>query len=513
LELEESTRWRAWVWFGVVWGVLALANPSCLSVLPLAAGWIIWRRGRAGRPWLVRGVASALIFLALIAPWEIRNYRVFHKLIFIRGNLGAELRMGNGPLADTLADGTWMWWLHPTQDPLQYERYRQLGEVRYVAERQAEAIAWIRQDPARFALNCLRKVVWFWADLPRSGALTGVKNTIYLASSVMAFWGLGLALLRRKPGIFLFTTLLLFYPITYYVVFPHPRYRHPIEPVMVILGVYLLSESRELQSLAGEKRGAMLFSDEPMGRSTLLSVVIPCYNEKTTIRCLLETVLRAEVNPQAPEQYWDLQREIVIVDDCSTDGTREVLRAIEEESRGPGGAVPVRICYHDRNQGKGAALRTGIQKALGDIVLIQDADLEYDPKDYPALLDPILTGHADVVFGNRFHGSGVHRVLYFWHYQANRMLTLLCSMFSDLNLSDMEVGYKLFKREIFSRITLQSDRFGFEPEITIKVAKLGCRIYEVPISYYGRTYDEGKKIGWKDGVAALYHMIRFRFFA
>jgi glycosyltransferase involved in cell wall biosynthesis len=168
------------------------------------------------------------------------------------------------------------------------------------------------------------------------------------------------------------------------------------------------------------------------------------------------------------------------------------------------------VFTHETNQGKGAAIRTGLAQARGDIVLIQDADLEYDPRDYPLLLEPILENQADVVFGNRFHG-GPHRVLYFWHYAANRLLTLLTNLLTGLNLSDMEVGYKVFRAEVLRRINLTSDRFGFEPEITIKVAKLGCRVYEVPIRYYGRTYAEGKKITWRDGLAAVGHIIRYRF--
>jgi glycosyltransferase involved in cell wall biosynthesis len=182
------------------------------------------------------------------------------------------------------------------------------------------------------------------------------------------------------------------------------------------------------------------------------------------------------------------------------------LRELEEEAAGR-----IKLVFHDHNQGKGAALRTGFAHAGGDIVLVQDADLEYDPRDYPHLLEPILRGRADAVFGNRFHG-GPHRVLYFWHFQANRVLTTFCNLLTNLNLSDMEVGYKVFRREVLQAITLRSNRFGFEPEVTIKVARLGCRIYEVPIAYHGRTYEEGKKIGWKDGVAAVYHMLKYRFF-
>jgi glycosyltransferase involved in cell wall biosynthesis len=262
----------------------------------------------------------------------------------------------------------------------------------------------------------------------------------------------------------------------------------------------LISETRELKQRATEAAtGPLAVSGS---RPTSLSIVIPCYNEKATIRSVVEAVLSAD--------SCGLRKEVVIVDDCSKDGTRDVLAQMEQEyvsdSRGS-----LKVVYQPVNQGKGAAVRTGFQQAGGDVMLVQDADLEYAPEDFPHLLQPILDGHADAVFGNRFHG-GVHRVLYFWHYQANRMLTLFCNMLSDLNLSDMEVGYKAFRKEIIQQLTLKANRFGFEPEVTIKTAKLGARIYEVPIGYYGRTYDEGKKIGWKDGVAALWHMIKYRYF-
>ena len=226
-----------------------------------------------------------------------------------------------------------------------------------------------------------------------------------------------------------------------------------------------------------------------------LSVVMPVYNEARTIASVIERVLAAPV---------DVTKEIIVVDDASTDGTRRLLESM------PSGEI--RLVFHDVNRGKGAAIRTGVAHATGDIVLIQDADLEYDPRDYPLLLEPILEDHADVVFGNRFHG-GPHRVLYFWHYAANRFLTLLTNLLTGLNVTDMEVGYKVFRRDVLRQLTLTSDRFGFEPEVTVKIAKLGCRVYEVPIRYYGRTYQEGKKITWRDGVAALVHLLRYRFFA
>ena len=227
----------------------------------------------------------------------------------------------------------------------------------------------------------------------------------------------------------------------------------------------------------------------------LFRSIIPVYNERQTIELLLK---RVKAVPY--------EKEIILVDDASTDGSREILERLARDHRDQ-----VHLFLHRQNRGKGAAIRTAIEQVTGDIVIIQDADMEYDPKDYPALLEPILEGHADVVFGNRFHG-GPHRVLYFWHYVGNRILTNLCNMVTNLNLSDMEVGYKVFRAEVLRRLLLRSERFGIEPELTVKVAKLGWRVYEVPIAYHGRTYAEGKKITWRDGVAALYYILRFRLF-
>lgn len=225
-----------------------------------------------------------------------------------------------------------------------------------------------------------------------------------------------------------------------------------------------------------------------------LSIVIPCFNELATIDDIIDAVNAAP--------YSD--KEIIIVDDCSTDGTRDKLEKIIE----PSGRVS-RVLYHSTNQGKGAALRTGIAAATGDVVIIQDADMEYDPNEYPRLVEPIANNRADVVFGSRFLGGDAHRVLYFWHRVGNGFLTLLSNMFTNLNLTDMETCYKVFRREIIQSIRIEENRFGFEPEITAKVAKLHCRIYEVGISYYGRTYDEGKKIGWRDGVRAIYCIVKY----
>ena len=232
-----------------------------------------------------------------------------------------------------------------------------------------------------------------------------------------------------------------------------------------------------------------------------LSVLVPVYNEEQTLE---EVVRRVRAFP--------LTKEIILVDDGSKDRSREILERLREQNASVSDPVnEIKIFFQPLNQGKGAALKTALSHVTGDVVIIQDADLEYDPKDYSKLIEPIETGLADVVYGTRFAGGGAHRVLFFWHSMGNRMLTLLSNMLTNLNLSDMEVGYKVFRAEVLRGIELKSKRFGFEPEITMKLAKKHCRFYEVPISYHGRTYEEGKKITWKDGVAALYYMIRFRF--
>ena len=227
----------------------------------------------------------------------------------------------------------------------------------------------------------------------------------------------------------------------------------------------------------------------------ILSVVIPCFNERATIRELLDAVIAS------PYPH----KEIIVVDDCSTDGTRALLQ-------GELAGLVHKLVFHEVNQGKGAAVRSGIAHASGDLVIIQDADLEYDPQQYSMLVAPILQNKADVVFGSRFMGAEPHRVLYFWHRVGNGVLTLISNMFTNLNLTDMETCYKVFRREIIQSITIEESRFGFEPEITAKIAKTGARIFEVGISYYGRTYAEGKKIGWRDGVRALWCIVKYNVF-
>ena len=227
-----------------------------------------------------------------------------------------------------------------------------------------------------------------------------------------------------------------------------------------------------------------------------LSIIIPCYNEKQTINIILKKVI------QSLQNYNFLNYEILIIDDHSKDGTVEILKNLSQEEK-------IKVYLHESNLGKGAAIQTALQYVTGDLIIIQDADLEYDPQEFPLVIQPILDGKADVVFGSRFQSGRPHRVVYFWHRIGNGLLTLMSNFLTDLNLSDMETCYKAFRREIIQSVNIRENRFGFEPEVTAKISKMNIRIYEVGISYYGRTYDEGKKIGWKDGVRAVYCILKY----
>ncbi len=502
VEMEGDERPSSWLGYGLLWGIAALTNPAALSFLPFAGCWLVYQLHRRGKRFVMPAVLSAVVFWMTIMPWLVRNYEALGRPVFLRDNFGNELRMGNNPLAE----GMYVSAYHPSDNKLLYAKYKRMGEPAFCAEQGRLAREWIAQHPGRFVVLSLRRVIYFWNGTPREFRiqwLAETKNTHFLLVSVAGIWGLLLALKRRVHGVFLFASLLAFYPLVYYICFPEPRYRHPIDPELLILGVYLVSEART-RSVAGKETAEFPQpgEDEALPQFHTLSVIIPVYNERKSVMRLLQQVAR---------QPLSLRKELVIVDDCSTDGTREVLQEADlPKLLGGSGANSVKLVLHHKNQGKGAAVRTALEHVTGELVLIQDADLEYDPRDYPLLIAPILEGHADAVFGNRFH-DGPHRVPRYWRYVLNRFFSLLCNMLTGLSIHDVTACYKVFRRELFSQIHIRSDRFSIETEITVKLAKLGARIYEVPIVYHGRTYAEGKKISWTDGVAAVYHLLWYRF--
>jgi len=502
-EMDGDGRLSSWIGYGLLWGIAALTNPAALSFLPFAGCWLAYQLHRRGKPWVAPVLVSAAIFWMTMMPWLVRNYEVMGQPVFIRDNFGNELRVANNPLAEGLQVPAY----HPAQNNLVLAKYKRMGEVAFCTDQGRLAKQWIAENPGKFAVITLRRVILFWAGIPRvlrSQRLADTKDALFLATSVLAIWGLLLALKRRVHGAFLFASLLFFYPLIYYVCFPQPRYRHPIDPELLILGVYLVSETRSRTAATGgdEQELAELEQDEVLPQFHTLSVIIPVYNERRTVLKILRQVAR---------QPLSLHKELIIVDDCSTDGTREFLRDTDlQKLLGGNGANTVKLVLHEKNRGKGAGVRTGLEQATGELVLIQDADLEYDPRDYPALIAPILDGHADAVFGNRFH-YGPHRVPRFGRYVMNRVFSLVCNLLTGVSIHDVTACYKVFRSDLLLRIDLRSDRFSVETEMTVKLAKLGVRIYEVPIVYHGRTYAEGKKINWKDGVMAFVDLVKYRF--
>jgi hypothetical protein len=533
LDMEGDARLTSWFGYGLLWGVIGLTNPSALAFLPFSGMWLAYSLYRRGRRFLLPAITGAVVFWLTLLPWLVRNYGVFHEPAFVRDNIGEELRCGNNPLAE----GMWVGMYHPTQNKVEFERYKRLGEPAYAAEQGRLANEWMAANPGKAAQISFRKFIYFWDEIPSVtdtaewmqqhpqkwvsrtfwpvvfrpdgsprqwlvNAIDQIKPSLFLASSLLSIGGLVLALKRRVHGVFLFATLVLFYPLVYYLTFPHPRYRHPIEPELLILGVYLVTESRP--QLVAPSRQDLLEMDEfenlPVYHT--LSILIPVYNERKTVMKLLR---------QVAQQPLSLNKELIIIDDCSKDGTREFLQSLDlERELGEGGRNTVRLVLHEKNMGKGAGIRSAVQYCTGDLVMIQDADLEYDPGDYPKLVAPILEGHAEVVYGNRFH-SGQQRVRRFYHSALNRAFSILCNVISDLDIHDVMTCYKVFKREIFQSLNLHSDGFGMETEITAKLARMKVRIYEVPILYRGRSYEEGKKIKPVDAFIALWEMLRYRF--
>jgi len=503
VEMEGDERASLWIGYGLLWGVAALNNPAALAFLPFAGCWLAYQLYRRGKRFVVPAVASAVVFWMTIMPWLVRNYEVMGRFVFIRDNFGNELRIGNNPLAE----GQYVLAYHPTQNDLVMAKYKRMGELAFCVDQGRLAREWIDAHPGKFVEISLKRVYYFWNGIPRlakNPALAELKNTHTLLLSVVGIWGLLLALKRRIHGVFLFAALVMFYPLVYYICFPEPRYRAPIDPQLLILGVYLVSEARPRNAAGNgkEQELAELEQDDLLPEFHTLSVIIPVYNERRTVLKLLRQVAR---------QPLSMHKELIIVDDCSSDGTREFLRDTDlQELLGGNGANTVKLVLHDQNRGKGAGVRTGLEHATGELVLIQDADLEYDPRDYPALIAPILEGHADAVFGNRFH-FGSHRVPRFWRYVLNRIFSAVCNVLTGVTIHDVTACYKVFRRELLVRLHLRSDRFSVETEMTVKLAKLGVRIYEVPIVYHGRTYAEGKKISWSDGVKAVVDLVKYRF--
>jgi GT2 family glycosyltransferase/4-amino-4-deoxy-L-arabinose transferase-like glycosyltransferase len=505
VEMEGDDRSSSWIGYGLLWGVAALSNPAALSFLPFAGCWLVYQLHRRGKRYVVPALLSAIVFWMAIMPWLARNYAVMGQVVFIRDNFGNELRLGNNPLAE----GQYVIAYHPSQNNLVLAKYARMGEVAFCVDQGRLAKQWIAQNPGKFAQITLRRFYYYWNGIPRLAKnqnLAELKNTHTLLLSVLGIWGLLLALKRRVHGVFLFASLLAFYPLVYYICFPEPRYRHPIDPQLLILGVYLVSETRSRTGAAGsgndEQELAELEQDDVLPQFHTLSVIIPVYNERRTVMTLLRQVAR---------QPLSLHKELIIIDDCSTDGTREFLRDTDlQELLGGNGANTVKLVLHEKNRGKGAGVRTGLEHATGELVLIQDADLEYDPRDYPALIAPIVEGHADAVFGNRFH-YGPHRVPRFGRYVMNRIFSFVCNVLTGVSIHDVTACYKVFRSELLVRLDLHSDRFSVETEMTVKLAKLGVRIYEVPIVYHGRTYAEGKKISWSDGVMAVVDLVKYRF--
>jgi hypothetical protein len=517
--LERSWKAAAWGAFG---GFCALVNP----VVAFTWGILSLVTALRHRAWLKLGVAG-LVAALMVAPWTLRNYLIFGTLIPVKSNAGYELYQSQCLVPDGLVQvKTFI--VHPyTADNPERQDYRDRGEIDYVRHKQERFRESVSADPLGFAERVFNRfvAVTLWYMPFEREELVRIPGWVWMRRLAYPLPFLALIFLvisaRREPLHAIQWTVIGIYAIyfiPYVGISYYDRYAVPLVGAKVLLVIWaadrLLAwraagrKTRQTESRISQYRVVLPSASHGAAngtharhragpaaaelRSPGLSVVIPVYNERQT---LPEVLRRVRAVP--------LAKEIIVVDDGSTDGTRDLLQSMH-------GQPDLRILYHPRNRGKGAALKTGFLQAAGEIVIVQDADLEYDPADYDRLIRPILEDQADVVFGSRF-SSGSGAATCNWHTLGNRVLTRLSNLFTHLDLTDMETGYKVFRRETLRAIApgLKQDRFGIEPELTAKVARHGCRICEVPISYHRRTYQEGKKIGWRDGLQALWCFLRY----
>jgi hypothetical protein len=484
---------------GLCWGALMLAAPQMLPVFAAVMALYLLIVPNGG----LRRTSIALVTAALaILPWTIRNEKTFGHLFFIRDNFGLELSMSNHDGANPLfvqeiyaADAiNFFKRRHPGSSLAEAQLAQRMGEFNYNHWRLQEAGQWIKTHQGAFLRLTAERIWYFWFGYHR------LKTFLLFPLVVVALLGL-IRLFRVDPlAGWLFAACWTMFPLVYYLIFFDTRYAYPLNQSFLFLGSFAFWDAlgvKERQTnttppLAKDSRLAKLPNTE---LSQSLSVVIPAYNEEATLADVVERVLAIEH-----------LREIVIVDDCSQDQTGAIADQLAREN------PQVKVVHHTHNRGKTEALKTGFALTDGEIVIVQDADLEYNPGEIGEVIAPILTGRADVVYGSRFLVRKAARVLYFYHYMANRGLTFLSNLFTNVNMTDVETGYKAFRGEIIRNMIVTSSGFGFEIEVTAKIAKLRCAIYEVPISYYGRTYEEGKKIGFADGLAAMWYILKFNMF-
>jgi hypothetical protein len=486
---------------GLCWGLLMLAAPQMLAVFAavMILYFLVVPRGTLGRSALALS-AAVLILL----PWVIRNERTFGRLFFIRSNFGLELSMSNHDGAHPLlvqemySDGTNNFHKrrHPASSVPEAQLVQRMGEVNYNHWRFEEASQWIKTHPRAFLRLTAHRFWYFWFGF------RWYKTLILFPLVLAALLGL-IRLFRVEPlAAWLFAACWTMFPLVYYCVNFDSRYAYPMNQSFLFLASFLLFDTMKsgvrpapLSSISSLAIDDRLPQRSRMDPSRPLSVVIPAYNEEATLPEVVDRVLAV---PSV--------REIVIVDDCSRDHTGLIADRLALEHS------EIKVAHHAQNRGKTEALKTAFALTEGDIVIVQDADLEYDPGEIEEVIAPILTGHADVSYGSRFLVRKAARVVYFYHYLANRALTFLSNLFTNVNMTDVETGYKAFRGQIIRNMIVTSSGFGFEIEVTAKMAKLKCAIYEVPISYHGRTYEEGKKIGFTDGLAAVWYILKFNLF-